>query len=59
MKGYDVMENDKKRVTFKVNEALYYEYKKVLIDQRTTPTADFIKRMKEVVSASQKSKSEE
>lgn len=40
---------EKKRVTFNVNEKLYFDYKKALIDQRTTPTADFIRHMQAVV----------
>lgn len=44
---------EKKRVTFNVNEELYFQYKKVLIDQRTTPTADFIRHMKAVVKESE------
>ncbi len=48
--------NEKKRVTFNVNENLYYEYKKVLIDKRTTPTADFIRHMNNVVNEAQKEK---
>ena len=43
------MENNKKRVEFKVPEELYIEYKKCMIDQRTTPTADFIRHMMKVV----------
>lgn len=40
---------EKKRVTFKVDEDLYFEYKKALIDARTTPTADFIRHMNKTV----------
>ena len=39
----------KKKVTFNVSEELYFEYKKALIDKRTTPTADFIRHMDDVV----------
>ncbi len=50
---------EKKRVTFKVDENLYFEYKKVLIDGRTTPTADFIRHMKNVVENANKKKDEQ
>lgn len=40
---------EKKKVTFNVSEQLYCEYKKALIDERTTPTADFARHMYDVV----------
>jgi hypothetical protein len=50
---------EKKKVTFNVNEELYFEYKKVLIDKRTNPTADFARHMKEVVEKAKQSKETE
>lgn len=49
---------EKKKVTFNVDEALYCEYKKVLIDKRTNPTADFARHMREVVEKSMLEKEE-
>lgn len=48
------MEKKKKKVTINVDEALYYEYKKVLIDERTNPTADFARHMHDVVEKAKK-----
>jgi len=44
----------KKKVTFNVSEELYFEYKKALIDKRTTPTADFARHMYDVVENAKK-----
>lgn len=45
---------EKKKVTFNVDEELYFEYKKVLIDKRTNPTADFARHMYDVVKNAKK-----
>ena len=50
---------NKKKVTFLVDEDLYCEYKKVLIDKRTNPTADFKRHMQNVVDNHYPSKTEE
>lgn len=47
---------EKKKVTFNVDEALYFEYKKALIDKRTNPTADFARHMYDVVEEAKKEK---
>ena len=39
----------KKKVTFNVDEELYLEYKKIMLDKRTTPTADLNKHIRKVV----------
>ena len=51
---------EKKKVTFNVDEALYFEYKKALIDKRTNPPADFARHMYAVVEkAKEDTKSKE
>lgn len=45
---------EKKKVTFNVDEELYFEYKKALIDKRTNPTADFARHMYDVVEKAKK-----
>ena len=43
-----------RKVTFNIPDELYAEYKKVLIDLRTTPTADVRRHMAEVVEKAKK-----
>ena len=50
---------EKKKVTFTVDEELYFEYKKVLIDKRTNPTADFARHMYDVVEKEKAKKLEQ
>lgn len=38
----------KVKVGFNINEKMYIEYKKILLDLRTTPTSDFIKYIQKV-----------
>lgn len=45
----------KRPVTFQVvSEDLYNQYKKILIDQKTTPTADFNAHIRKVVEGNTK-----
>lgn len=50
---------EKKKVTFNVDEELYFEYKKALIDKRTNPTADFARHMYDVVEKANANKEKE
>lgn len=54
------MKEEKKRkvVTFNTDEYFYSEYKKILINQKTTPTADLNKHIQKVVEESQSIDSE-
>ena len=54
----------KKKVTVNFNEDQYFEYKKILIDQRTNPSADLARYISMVVdnpenSATAKAKKEQ
>jgi len=51
------MEN-KTKVTFNADSEIYAMYKKVMIDKRTTPTADLNRYMKALVEEANKSRKE-
>ena len=47
-------EQKMRKVTFNIPEDLYAEYKKALIDMRTTPTADIRRHITKVVEEAAK-----
>lgn len=49
---------EKMKVSFNVDKDLYSEYKKVMIDKRTTPTADLNRYMKAVVEEATRKENE-
>lgn len=54
-----VNEQKKRRqVSFNIDDALYTEFKKVMIDQRTTPTAFITRAIKEAVDSVKEEKKE-
>lgn len=45
----DIDNSDYTKANFRIDRDLYAEYKIVMIKERTTPTADFIRYMMKVV----------
>ena len=52
-------EKKMKKVTFTLPEQLYIDYKKALLDMRTTPTADLRRHMQGVVEKAKDGKAGE
>lgn len=46
----------RRQVSFNIDDALYSEFKKVMIDQRTTPTAFITRTIKEAVDGAKEKK---
>lgn len=46
----------RRQVSFNIDDALYSEFKKVMIDQRTTPTAFITRAIKEAVDGAKEKK---
>jgi hypothetical protein len=49
---------EKMKVSFNIDRELYSEYKKIMIDERTTPTADLTRHIKQVVDEAKTTKEE-